>query len=150
MKLVLDPPTRKAIGSRLRSFRESLKLNQRDLAKKLGTTSNSYSRYEAGKIEIPLAILVNISKTFEISLDWILIGYTNSSKEPVQHTEMASGLFIGLENERSADFEEIMRLVKTILIWGENDQKREMCANLQVLFNEVIDANWVVQKSEDV
>lgn len=150
MKLVLDPPTRKAIGSRLRSLRESLELNQRDFAKKLGTTSNSYSRYEAGKIEIPLAILVNISKTFEISLDWLLIGYTNSPQRTIQHIEMASGLFVGLENERSADYEGIMRLVKTILIWGENEQKKEMCAALQVLSNEVIDANWVVQKSEDI
>lgn len=148
MKLVLDPPTRKAIGSRLRSFRESLNLNQRDFAKKLGTTSNSYSRYEAGIIELPLAILVNISKIFEISLDWLLIGHTNSSKEPVQHTEMVSSLIVG--NERSADFERIIRLVKTILIWGENNHKREMCANLQILFDEIIDANWVVQNSEDV
>ena len=150
MKLILNPPTRKAIGSRLRSFRESIKLNQRDFAKKLGTTPNSYSRYEAGRIEIPLAILVNISKTFEISLDWLLIGITNREKPPTQHTEMASELFGDLASQRSTDFEGIMRLVQSILIWGKNDHKREMCAALQVLFNEVIDANWVEQSSKGV
>lgn len=58
--------------SRLKELRESKALTQSDLALYLGMRQQQYSRYEIGKREIPLSILVELADFYSTSIDYIL------------------------------------------------------------------------------
>lgn len=57
---------------RLREIREDNDLLQKDIAEILKITTQQYQLYECGKRDIPVELLVNFSKHFEISLDYIV------------------------------------------------------------------------------
>ncbi len=60
------------VGKRLKSLRESKKLTQKELADKFYMKGNSYGMYESGKNRVPLEVLVELSKYYEVSTDYIL------------------------------------------------------------------------------
>ena len=69
----------KTYYERLRELREDNDLTQADVAKKLKTTQQVYSRYEKGINEIPVRHLVTLCKFYNVSADYIL-GLTNDFK----------------------------------------------------------------------
>lgn len=62
---------------RLRDLREDLDLTQAQISKKLHCTQQTYSNYETGARDIPTAILIQLSKFYGVSTDYIL-GLTNT------------------------------------------------------------------------
>ena len=62
--------------NRIRDLRQEADLNQTEVAKILGTSQTVYSRYECGKLDLPLRHLVALSKFYKVSADYIL-GFTN-------------------------------------------------------------------------
>jgi len=54
------------IGNRIRKLRELRNLKQSHIAEKLGTTQQTYSRYESGEIEITVTKLIEIAKVLDI------------------------------------------------------------------------------------
>lgn len=62
MSIIIAP-----IGERIKLLRKQKKISQKDLAQKLGITSNTLYRYEHGDISISLEMLVNIAKALEVS-----------------------------------------------------------------------------------
>jgi len=67
----LDP---KEIGQRIKGLRESSGLSQKEFSKKILSTQASVSYYEKGvKVPDP-QFLLNISESFNCSVDWILTG----------------------------------------------------------------------------
>lgn len=64
---------------RLRDLREDSDLTQKRLAKYLNITQRSYSHYENGTREVPLAILIKIADFYDITLDY-LVGRTDTRK----------------------------------------------------------------------
>lgn len=66
--------TMSTIGSRLKSVRKSLNLNQEKFSKKLNIKREMLSRYENDKNQIPNQIVQNIHKKFNVNISWLLTG----------------------------------------------------------------------------
>ncbi len=57
---------------RIRELREDKDLNQTKIAKILGMSQTGYSKYETGENDIPTAILIKLSRYYNVSIDYIL------------------------------------------------------------------------------
>lgn len=64
---------------RLKDLREDKDLKQEDLAKILNISQTNYSKYELGKINIPITSLIKLSEFYDTSIDYLL-GLTNEIK----------------------------------------------------------------------
>ena len=60
------------VGGKLKTFRNSLRLNQSQFAKAIGSTQQCISNYERGISEPSLEVLLRITETFNTSLDELL------------------------------------------------------------------------------
>lgn len=65
--------------NRLRDLREDRDLKQDDIAKVLNVSQTNYSKYELGKINIPLETLKKLARFYDTSIDYIL-GLTKRKK----------------------------------------------------------------------
>lgn len=57
---------------RLRDLREDRDLTQKELAGMLNISQNTYSQYENGVRQLPIEILIKISRIYDVSTDYIL------------------------------------------------------------------------------
>ena len=64
----------KNIGERIFSIRAKLKLNQREFAKKLETSSGYISGIESGKNMAGGEFLLRLNREFGVDLNWLLTG----------------------------------------------------------------------------
>lgn len=64
---------------RLKDLREDRDLKQEDIAKILNISQTNYSKYELGKINIPISSLIKLANFYSTSIDYLL-GLTNESK----------------------------------------------------------------------
>ena len=64
---------------RLKDLREDRDLKQEDVAKILNITQTNYSKYELGKINIPISSLIKLAKFYNTSVDYLL-GLTSETK----------------------------------------------------------------------
>ena len=64
---------------KLRELREEQELSQAEMAKKLGVSQQTYSRYESHTTEIPLKLLIYLAELYDTSTDYLL-GITNQDK----------------------------------------------------------------------
>jgi transcriptional regulator with XRE-family HTH domain len=62
------------IGERIREIRKEKGLTQIEFSKILGITQDKLSKYENGRVGVPIEIILRISDEFKISLDWLLKG----------------------------------------------------------------------------
>ena len=62
--------------NRLRDLREDRDLNQTDVARILKVHQTTYSDYELGRLNIPVAILHGLADFYQVSIDYLL-GRTN-------------------------------------------------------------------------
>ncbi len=74
MKNTLPVKRSQEIGRRVRAVRKSLKLEQTELAKKMGVSQAIISQYEGGMTEIPLSFIEYFKKKHRISSDWLIFG----------------------------------------------------------------------------
>ena len=65
--------------NRLKDLREDNDLLQKDIAKEFGLTQTNYSKYELGKINIPIDLLKKFALFYNTSTDYIL-GLINEKK----------------------------------------------------------------------
>ena len=65
------------LSDRLKNLRISHGLKQKDIAQLLDLTSSAYGFYEQGKRTPSLDILINISRYYKVSLDWLITGSEN-------------------------------------------------------------------------
>ena len=63
--------------NRLRDLREDRDLKQRDIAELLKVHQTTYSDYELGRLNIPVAALHTLADFYGVSVDYLL-GRTNS------------------------------------------------------------------------
>jgi len=61
---------------RIKDCRDDADLTQTDIGKALGIDQRTYSNYETGKRLIPVNFLIELSKLYKTSLDY-LVGLTN-------------------------------------------------------------------------
>lgn len=61
---------------RIRDLREDMDWNQAYVAEMLGIRQTTYSKYELGKINVPVDMLVKLADIYHVSVDY-LIGRTD-------------------------------------------------------------------------
>ena len=64
---------------RIKDIREDREMKQKDVAEFLNISQTNYSKYELGKINIPIETLKKMSILFDTSVDYLL-GLTNEDK----------------------------------------------------------------------
>ena len=64
---------------RIKDIREDREMKQKDVAEFLNISQTNYSKYELGKINIPIETLKKMSILFDTSVDYLL-GLTNEVK----------------------------------------------------------------------
>ena len=57
---------------RIRDLREDKDMNQTQIAKILGMSQTGYSKYETGENDIPTAILIQLARFYNTSIDYLL------------------------------------------------------------------------------
>lgn len=57
---------------RLKDLREENNISQKEIADFLHIKQNTYSQYETGKRQLPIEILIQLSKYYNVSTDYIL------------------------------------------------------------------------------
>lgn len=57
---------------RIKDMREDNDLTQAQVAEVLGIDQRVYSNYEIGKREIPVHLLIKLSKMYDVSTDYLL------------------------------------------------------------------------------
>lgn len=57
---------------RLKELREDKDLTQSQIAKYLNMSQTGYSKYETGENDIPTKILIELSKFYGVSVDYLL------------------------------------------------------------------------------
>ncbi len=58
--------------NRIKELREDHDLKQRDVAAHLNVAQNSYSNYENGNREVPLTLLIQLSRFYKVNLEYLL------------------------------------------------------------------------------
>lgn len=56
----------------LRSIREDNDIKQKEIAKYLNVSQNTYSQYETGVISLTAEILIKLSDFYNVSIDFLL------------------------------------------------------------------------------
>ncbi len=56
----------------LRSIREDNDIKQKDLAKYLNVSQNTYSQYETGVISVTAEVLIKLADYYDVSVDYLL------------------------------------------------------------------------------
>jgi len=63
----------------LRGIREDRDIKQKDIAKYLNVSQNTYSQYETGVISLTAEVLIKLSDYYRVSIDYLL-DRTNNPK----------------------------------------------------------------------
>lgn len=63
----------------LKSIREDNDIKQKDIAKILNVSQNTYSQYETGVIALTAEVLIKLSDFYNVSIDYLL-DRTNNPK----------------------------------------------------------------------
>ena len=56
----------------LRGIREDRDIKQKDIAKYLNISQNTYSQYETGVISLTAEVLIKLSDFYDVSIDYLL------------------------------------------------------------------------------
>jgi transcriptional regulator with XRE-family HTH domain len=62
------------IGKRIRELRKAMSLTQEQVATRIFVSDNHISKIETGNSSISLNVFINIAKTFDVSLDYLMFG----------------------------------------------------------------------------
>ena len=65
----------------LRAIREDRDIKQKDIAKILNVSQNTYSQYETGVIALTAEVLIKLSKYYNVSIDYLLDQTDNPTKQ---------------------------------------------------------------------
>lgn len=63
----------------LKGLREDRDIKQKDIAKYLNVSQNTYSQYETGVISLTAEILIKLSDYYHVSIDYLLDRTNNPS-----------------------------------------------------------------------
>ena len=67
------------VYANIRNLREDSDLTQTDIANILHVSQRAYSHYENGTREMPIPILINLARYYNVSIDY-LVGETKIKK----------------------------------------------------------------------
>jgi len=78
----------------LKNARKLKKLNQQKVAMDLNISREALSHYETGKREPSLALLVQMSKYFNVSINYLITGEEFKKKWPISKLILLIGRFV--------------------------------------------------------
>ncbi len=84
-----------AFNVNLRNARASMNLTQSQVAKQLGISVSTYTKYETASNEPDLKMLVKLADFYHLSVDYLLRGHDNFIREKVNKSIILS------ENEKA-------------------------------------------------
>lgn len=119
--------------NRIRELRKNLNLSQEGLAAIIGTTQQAVSRMEIGAYDIPTDLLIEMSKIFNVTTDYILccsdVKRDLSGQVRMNH-EMDKYYDIVLRYQRLTDINQktLMALMER-LEQAQNEQKKLVPGN---------------------
>ena len=58
--------------NRLKDIREDRDLKQEEIAKLLNISQQYYSRYELGKVELPIRHYIKLARFYNVSIDYLV------------------------------------------------------------------------------
>lgn len=94
-----------SFSSRIMELRKSLSINQTEFAKSIGTTQAALSGYEKGERIPSYEILLSISKTYKVSLDWLCgLSDVKSTLETITTYPDLFKLFIKILETRYSEY----------------------------------------------
>jgi transcriptional regulator with XRE-family HTH domain len=106
------------IGERIREIRKEKGLTQIEFSKILGITQDKLSKYETGRVGVPIEIILKISDEFKISLDWLLKGKgPKISKKTYEFDEEIYKIAQNLQILKEDSPEWYEKVKKTISAW---------------------------------
>lgn len=111
------------IGERIKKLREMNNLTQTDLATKLKITHQSISKWEREESVPDTLMVIELSKVFSVSTDYLLVGKTDCLRE-----ENNGNLKVRTIKELS--HEELLALYSTVLVKDMEEKDRVMLQNL--------------------
>lgn len=96
--------SREKFAQRLHNLRIERHITQRDLAKALGVTDMTISRYEAGSVEPSIDIIYRICDYFDVGLSYILgeTEYNPKDRPYFQNLDLFSGALLPTETASEA------------------------------------------------
>ena len=71
----------KEFGSRLRKLRQACGKTQEELCEEIGVSDTHYRKIEAGTRTGSLELIVEMAEYFDVSLDYLLLGETESNSK---------------------------------------------------------------------
>jgi transcriptional regulator with XRE-family HTH domain len=93
-----------SLSYRLKLYRESAKLTQKELATMLDVSESAYRSYELSDRKIPLELLIKLSGIYHTSVD-VLIGNAKQGDEP----SIVSGTFTPDQAEKIIKYAELVK-----------------------------------------
>ena len=72
------------VGKRLASYRKAKGITQTALGMRIGRKPNAIRAYEAGRVAVPVDILVKLSRELGFSIDEILLGEEGSFESMIE------------------------------------------------------------------
>ncbi|WEG14114.1 helix-turn-helix transcriptional regulator [Pullulanibacillus sp. KACC 23026] len=128
----MDDYLKKQMGQRIKEERLNLDLSQDALAEKLGMKRANVSNYEAGRVVPPGNILLEMSKIFNVSTDYLLC------KTDTPNSDIESSL--------DDDIRTIQRGYRRMT----NKDRKKMMNIIKVTFEEAFNEDEFEDDDEDI
>lgn len=107
----------KELRTVIRDLREDSDIKQKAIAEYLGVSQQTYSNYENGHREIPLWVVVQLSKYYKVSTDYLLgadsgyLGNTNLSGKYLGDITMHDVVY-DLQKLNAKDRRDLLKYIK--------------------------------------
>ncbi len=107
----------KELRTVIRDLREDNDIKQKTIAEYLGVSQQTYSNYENGHREIPIWVVVQLSKYYKVSTDYLLgadfgyLGNTKLSGKYLGDTTMHDVVY-DLQKLKAKDRRDLLKYIK--------------------------------------
>ena len=111
------------LGARIAALRKSAGWNQGELAQRLGVSPSAVGMYEQGRREPGAALLVELSRLFGVTVDYLLTGRPDAGEESRVQSAMTAVLSdadeqLSRRTERPFSRQELAVLFAALLMEG--------------------------------
>ncbi len=107
------------IGNKLRKKRLNKNWTQKDVAKKIGTSSKQISLYEKNLSTPSIVKLIKLAKLFNLSIDYLLLDKASDESKEIIKDRALIERFTVIENLSTREKSFILRVIDCLLLEQE-------------------------------